>query len=791
MKELYDLLTSLDPTSSAKIFSILEKKLYSLCEKGQEGVGYYFLIMKKGLRVFPLIFQNRKYEVQKPFDDYTNTLYQFLKVNRIHSILIRREADVKTLLEYLRGEGPRPPQVLTNVYLRDFELTEKIFEAILSILLYPSQQLNTMVRAISDYQKTQDAKLKEALQKMHGDWIATHNQLTSNIEEVLSRYSRITFIIRYPLGKIRSEDIEPEGFHIFFEDAEFDLEYSELRKSDFFRKAIYVVKGDRKDRLDSLVIKAGMDVEDLFSLIYKIRGKDKLLFSIKPDYQPYLDQKQFPEELQGKFGVRYPIGEDSKIEIVTLGNKWAIRDASKSVRYIIEKTENKLEVYQKIEDIPHIKINPIKVGVLDIEDEFSDLILIHKKNSRLKDLIVKLKKHNTNLQKIVRHLQEKNTDLESKLAQERDRKGGFQEIQILEQRLQQWQQDQEESELAKQMILEELENTTSEEISQEFIHKISQTLKLSTEDVLKLLSPELIEDVVQNRLKNKQHDETLSFLIESGRAIPYIEKGLKENQLSPQEVKEFFLAPGNPVSQKALTKKLAQQMSRPYALPQVSNYTFETYCDFSPQPGGDTCLIYPLDFARYAIAIIDMEGTGLEQSCNLMTVKALLEKEIENLRTQSCEKILFSLHKQISSLRQNDERFSCFAGLLGIFHSLEHSFTYTRASLPYLYIYNRNQSNGHFLKEAGVPRIGLKTQEEHYLKPPYRIELKPYDVLFIATNGLIESMGTYESFASLMDYLPRTKIANFFKEKTEQLRGGKPLEDDVLLFTFERHSGND
>lgn len=308
---------------------------------------------------------------------------------------------------------------------------------------------------------------------------------------------------------------------------------------------------------------------------------------------------------------------------------------------------------------------------------------------------------------------------------------------------------------------------------------------------MKLLSPELLESVIQKKLKSKQQDDTLSFLIESGRAIPYIEKGLKEKQLTPKEVKDFFLAPANPLSQKALTKKLAQQMAHPHSLPQASGYTFEVYNEFSPQPGGDACLIYPLDFARYAIAIIDMEGSGLAQSCNLMTVKALLEKSMDDLKTQSSEKILFALHREIASLRQNDEDFSCFAALLGIFHSLENSFTYTRAALPYLYLYNRHQSSGHFFKESGVPRIGLKTQDDCYLKPPCRLELKPYDVLFIATNGLMECLGGYDSFASLMDYLPKNKIANFFKEKIEQVRNDKPLEDDVLLFTFERHSGND
>ena len=58
-----------------------------------------------------------------------------------------------------------PNHVLTNVYSKDFEQAEKIFEIVLSILLYPFEQLNQMMRIITEYRQTKDDSIKATLQK--------------------------------------------------------------------------------------------------------------------------------------------------------------------------------------------------------------------------------------------------------------------------------------------------------------------------------------------------------------------------------------------------------------------------------------------------------------------------------------------------------------------------------------------------------------------------------------------------------------------------------------------------
>ena len=172
-----------------------------------------------------------------------------------------------------------------------------------------------------------------------------------------------------------------------------------------------------------------------YSHLYnKIYGKNKLLLTLKTEYQPYLDKQQIPEQLESKF-LHHSLPEDATVEVVQAGEKWNIRDATKVTKYIIERMENTLYVYQKIDDIPHIKINPIKIGVLDIEDEFAEFIVIHKKNDQLKNLVLRLKHHNNQLQELVIRLKEKNTQILQEMEEERKRKGGFEEIQQLQEQI--------------------------------------------------------------------------------------------------------------------------------------------------------------------------------------------------------------------------------------------------------------------------------------------------------------------------------------------------------------------
>ena len=47
MKELFDLLKSLDATASAKTLELIQKMLYGICGQKYEGVVYFFLILKQ------------------------------------------------------------------------------------------------------------------------------------------------------------------------------------------------------------------------------------------------------------------------------------------------------------------------------------------------------------------------------------------------------------------------------------------------------------------------------------------------------------------------------------------------------------------------------------------------------------------------------------------------------------------------------------------------------------------------------------------------------------------------
>ena len=787
MRGLYELISQLTSASTPELLAQISERLDSICDDKQkyDGAGFYFLVLKNELKVFPFLEQNRQYLLQEFFSDNSNLIYPFLKANRIHSILLRRDADVAMLSQYLLNEGPRPSQVLTNVYSTDFDLAEKIFEAFLAILLYPGQQLNSMVRTLADYTGGGETKLREAIQKVHGDWVGSYNQLKSNIDKVLSKYNKITFVIRYPLGKSRSNEIEPEFFHIFFEEAELDIDYAEQRKSEFLRKPVYIPKRDRKERLDSLAFKAGVTPDEIFSLICAIRGRNKILFTASEKFQAYLNQRIIPDDLREKFGKKYPISPNSKIDVVEPGHRWVIKDATKVIKYLIEKSEDKLEIYEKIDEMEHIVINPVKVGVIDVESEFSDLLALKNKNNRLKQLLVRMKEHNNRLQEMIRQFQAKIDKLKKQLEEEIKRKGGYERIRELEDRMSQLKQEKGKLEQQKKQALQELKTATQEQVNLEFISRISKDLNLAPEDTVKLLPADLIEQIIRDRMQGKESDETAALVIESGRAAPIIEKGLRDRQFSSQQVQEFIMDSVDPLGKKEVARDLARQLARATPLPNVAGYRFYSFFDFTSYPGGDINLVYPLDFARIAVGILDLEGAGLEQSCNLFSVKVLFERLLADYPGDSPEKLIYRLQKEIAVIRQSEPSFHCFAALIGILNCMENTFTYSRAALPYVYRYNRDDNRGNFLQESGVPRIGVDIDAVYYQKTPLQIKLEPGDVLFIQTNGFLDCIGGYENFEAMMSYLPGEQLEDFFRKKINEARNGRPLEDDICLFSME------
>ena len=787
MKGLYELICQLTSSSLPDLLAQVDERLDSICDDKQkyDGAGFYFLVLKNELKVFPFLEQNRQYQVQEFFIDSGSQIYPFLKANRIHSILLRKDVDVGMLGNYLLNEGPRPPQVLTNIYSADFDIAEKIFEAFLAILLYPGQQLNSMVRTLADYTGTSESKLKDAIQKVHGDWVGSYNQLKNNIDKALDRYDKITFVIRYPLGKSRNNEIEPEFFHIFFEDAELDIDYAEQRKSEFLRKPLYIPKRDRRERLDSLSFKAGVTPEEIFSLICAIRGRNKVLFTASEKFHAYLNQRIFPDELREKFGKKYPIPPNSKIDVVEPGHRWVVKDATKVIKYLIEKSDDKLEIYQKIDEMEHIVVNPVKVGVIDVESEFSDLLELKNKNNRLKQLLVRMKQHNNRLQEMIRQFQTKIEKLKKQLEEERKRKGGYEQIRELEDRMAQLKQEKEKLEQVKKQALQELKTASQEQVNLEFISRLSKDLHMAPEDTVKLLPADLIEQIIRDRMQGKDSDETAALVIESGRATPIIEKGLREGQFSSQQVQEFIMDSVDPLGKKEVARDLARQLARATPLPNIAGYRFHSFFDFTSYPGGDIGLVYPLDFARIAIGVLDLEGVGLEQSCNLFSVKVLFERLLADYPGDSPEKLIYRLQKEIAVIRQSEPSFHCFAALIGILNCMENTFTYSRAALPYVYLYNRNSNRGHFLQESGVPRIGVDIDAVYYQKTPLQIKLEPADVLFVQTNGFLDCIGGYDNFEAMMSYLPGEQLEEFFRKKVNEARNGRPLEDDICLFSME------
>ncbi|HPY75194.1 MAG: SpoIIE family protein phosphatase [Planctomycetes bacterium] len=787
MKDLYNQLLEVNSESSVKAFTIIEKAIYGLCGDIYEGIGYYFIILKNGsLKVFPFTMLNTKYEFQESFNDTTGKLYHFLKVNRIHSICLKKEVDIKSLLDFMRCEGPRPNHVLTNVYSKDFEQAEKIFEIVLSILLYPFEQLNQMMRIITEYRQTKDDSIKATLQKMRGDWIILHNHLNSYIESLLSRYSQVTFVIRYPLSKSRNDEIVPEGFHIFFEKSELDLEYGELRKSEFFHKPLYIPRGERSDRLDSLVLKQGINVDDLFSFIYKIHGKNKLLFTLKTEYQPYLDKQQIPEQLESKF-LHHSLPEDATVEVVQAGEKWNIRDATKVTKYIIERMENTLYVYQKIDDIPHIKINPIKIGVLDIEDEFAEFIVIHKKNDQLKNLVLRLKHHNNQLQELVIRLKEKNTQILQEMEEERKRKGGFEEIQQLQEQIIELKKEQRKEVHNRNEAVKQLSQGNAIDIDQNFLEKMAKDLDLSSADVLKLLSPDILEEVIRRQIQEKNNDAGMaSLLIESQRMTPFIEKGLRDGHFSFQEIQHFFATTLDPLAKKEVARDFAKQLSTITPLPSIPNYRLTSYADYSPSPGGDVCLIYPYKYGQIVFLMLDLEGTGLEQSCNVFYIKVLFERLLGESESKTPDQFITRLQEEVSLLRKSNPDFHCFACCIGILNYIEHTLDYVRSALPYLFIYNRKTFQGKYLEELGTPRVGLNLETDYYATPVEHIEFKDGDIVFILTNGLLDCLDGYENFQAIIDYIPEKNIKEYLETKIQEAQGGQPIEDDIYLLAMEK-----
>lgn len=785
MRDLYEQLLTIDADTSEKAFSVMEKIVYGLCQDKYEGVGYYFIILKnESLKIFPFLMLNKKCELQEPFEDASGKLYRFLKVNRIHSIFFKKEVDLQALADFLRGDKPRPANVLTNVYSYDFEQAEKIFDIVLSILLYPPEQLNQMMRIITEYHQTQDPNIKATLQKMRGDWIVLHNQLNLYLENLLSRYTQITFVIRYPLSRNRYDEVEPEGFHVFFEKAELDLEYGELRKSEFFHKPFYINKGERRDRLDSLVLKRGIEVDDLFSFIYKIYGKNKLLFSVKSEYQPYLDQKQIPPQLQAKFG-NHPIPENATIEIVEPEQKWNIRDDTKVIKYIIERVENNLYVYQTVDEIPHMKLNPIKIGVLDIEDEFADFIVIHKKNEQLKKLVLRIKQHDNQLQEIVQRLKEKNLQLQKDVEEERARKGGYEEIQRLQEEIIELKKEQSLEHQTRNEMIKKITQGDITSIDSESLEQMAKDLDMSSTDVLKLLSPDILEQILRSQIQMQSDSGMESLLIASQRITPFIEKGIRDGYFSFKQVQDFFSSTLDPLSKKEVARDFAKQLTQLTPLPIIKGYEFTAIADYSPYPGGDICLSYPYN-GNIAFLIVDLEGNGLEQSCNIFLIKILFERILDENDDLKANQILEKLQEKVAEIRAENPMFHCFAGLVGILDYTQHKFEYTRAALPYVYLYNRSLNHGHFLKDLGTPRIGMTLDKKHYKNILETIELKQGDILFIQTNGFSDCLGGSDKFQSTIDFLPEGNLKTFLESKLQDAQGGHPLEDDVYLLAMEQ-----
>lgn len=813
MKELYEYIKVLDATASPRTLDLVQKKIQSVCEKKYDGVGYFILILKQGLKIVPFLVSNDKYDLQdsfeEPYDGSNSALYRFLKTHSIHSILIKKDVDIQAFAKFLGNQGQRPPQVAVNVYQKDYNQAQAIFEDFLRIMSYSNQDFQTMIQVIADYQETTDQNRKVGLQKLRGDWINLYHRLHSNIEELLSFYGRVTFVIQYPLAQSRREEINPEGFHIFFEKAEFDLSYTKVRTSTFLEKSIYISKGDRRERLDSLSLKKGIQPEDLFSLIYRIRGKNRLLFTASLDWQPQLIQGILPDAVANKFSEKYPLPESPKVTTLSDG-QWGIIDTSKTVWYVIEKSDNRLLIYQKINDIPNLTINPVKLGVLDVEDEFSEFLKLRQKNTELTNLFLQVKQASKKFIDNIRQQKEEIEALKLALEKEREKQSSNTYLTSLEQQLQdqqaihaQMQAEIEELKLRIQDIEQERQQAlqrldqmaqiqSSQKLSSEMIEELAQKLKLPGEYILRLLSPELLENVLRDQIAQEVSSEgasspyTLKLALKSKQVGRVIEKGLRDGHFSTNRVQEFLNQAIDPWDKKEVARQLAGQLAG-LSFPKIPNYRLESFFDFSTSPGGDACFVYPLDAERkhVLICMMDLQGTGLEQSCELFWFKLILERIVQDLTDRHPEKILERLHQEMLHVREGNAQFHCGAGLVGILNNEDHQFTYLRAGLPYLYLYNRNTGEGRFIKEYGVPRLGLQIITGAYQREPAQITFSTGDLLILQTNGLLDCLGSYDAFDAMMKFLPSGTLSDFFREKIWEKNTGRPLNDDVYVLGME------